>query len=93
MTSDTSNFTWGSQQLRVVPNPVRLDAEILWPRALTGARTLAVYDGAGQLVSHRQVVGGPFAWSTRGLASGIYFLRLADVKGKVLATGRAAVRH
>ena len=72
--------------LAITPNPVRQLARITYALASPGTVRLTVHDALGRqlavLVDARQLEGAhTAAWSTDGLAAGVYLVRLATEDG------------
>ncbi len=67
--------------LHVSPNPVRDRAVIEWAGCADARPELSIYDLNGAVVARTVLEGGRFTWSTAGLSSGVYFIRL-DAGGR-----------
>jgi hypothetical protein len=67
--------------LYVSPNPVRNRAVIEWAGCADARPELSIYDLNGAVVARTVLEGGRFTWSTAGLSSGVYFIRL-DAGGR-----------
>ncbi len=67
--------------LYVSPNPVRDRAVIEWAGCAVARPELSIYDLNGAIVTRTVLEGGRFTWSTAGLSSGVYFIRL-DAGGR-----------
>lgn len=93
--SDVSPLVGASRRFGVTPNPVRGVATLridLGPSH--PARALLVFDVMGHLLQRWPVdCRDPSTqrWRTTGLASGVYWLRLEDAKGRALGTTRATL--
>jgi hypothetical protein len=66
----------GRPELRVGPNPVRDRAVIEWTGLKNENPAFAIYDLSGAVVERGLLMNGKYVWSTRGLVSGAYFIRI-----------------
>ena len=66
----------GRPELRVGPNPVRDRAVIEWTGLKNENPAFAIYDLSGAVVERGLLMNGKYVWSTRGLVSGVYFIRI-----------------
>jgi len=62
--------------LYVSPNPVRDRAVIEWTGLKNENPAFAIYDLRGAVVERGLLMNGKYVWSTRGLVSGAYFIRI-----------------
>lgn len=72
------------ESIRIFPNPA--SHELYVQLQQTGVRQLAVYNLIGKAVSQHRVQGNQARLDLSTMPSGIYFLRMLDSKGKVVAT-------
>jgi hypothetical protein len=80
--------------LRVVPSPCRSDAAIFLDRVVVPqAAAWSAYDASGRLVLRHDLESHAGQWilPARHLRPGLYFLRVTDLLGRSLATGRVTV--
>jgi hypothetical protein len=92
-TDANAGSEWQPARLDIVPNPCGAQATVrLAPGAGTAAR-LAVFDVRGRIVERRNVDASDASilWQPRDLPAGVYLVRLEDMHGRVLASGRGTV--
>lgn len=91
MTFLLANFAAGIEMekrkpssIRIYPNPAQNELHVQLHQ--TGVRQLAIYNLIGKAVSQYRVQGNSARLDISTMPSGIYFLRMMDNKGKVVAT-------
>ncbi len=92
--TDTA-FAWQPNTLDIVPNPCRGQATLRLTRGAETAARLAVFDARGRMVERRSIEpsGRSIVWRSQDLPAGQYFVRLEDLRGRVLAGGRGTIVH
>ncbi|HEX7319246.1 MAG TPA: T9SS type A sorting domain-containing protein [bacterium] len=69
-------------EFNIHPNPVRGNALIECPAALGKRPMLSIFDINGAVIERVNVVNSKYTWSTKGLMSGVYFVRLDAGNGQ-----------
>ena len=78
-----------ANRLSITPNPFRGAAQITWARSSSTLQRCSVYDAGGRLIETRRVAGGSFEWPLHAVPSGVYFVKVEDPSGTVIARGKA----
>ncbi len=86
-------LTWQPTTLDIFPNPCRGQATLRLALGPATAARLAVFDVRGRFVEQRNVEasGASFLWRPQALPAGQYFIRLEDLRGRVLASGKGTI--
>ena len=75
----------GADDVTIYPNPAKNDINVLFsPNA--GIKNIAVYNLIGKVVSVYKVQGNSAKLDLQSTPPGIYFMRLVDTQGRVVAT-------
>lgn len=80
-----SSISKSDESVTVYPNPAREAVNVVFDDNLN-AKTVAVYNLIGKVVSYYRVTGNSARLDLSEVASGIYFLRLMNAQGEVVAT-------
>ncbi len=86
---------WQPAALTIGPSPCQSPAALQFTLGDRTAVAFTVFDPRGRIV-HRQSVaesGRPVIWQPQGLPAGSYFVKIEDIHGRTLATGKAAIVH
>lgn len=83
--TSVSSISKSDESVTVYPNPAREAVNVVFDDNLN-AKTVAVYNLIGKVVSYYRVTGNSAHLDLSDVASGIYFLRLMNVQGEVVAT-------
>lgn len=75
----------GNDGIAVYPNPAYGELNVLFD-INTGIRNITVYNLIGKAITVYKVNGNSAKLDTENLPSGIYFIRLIDGQGRVVAT-------
>lgn len=82
----------GDTEHRVFPNPCTDQAQFVVENVpIDTETTLQLFNTAGQLVRHETNPQPAFTFFRKGLPAGIYFYKVDDQQGKMLAEGRIVV--
>lgn len=76
---------YGESEVYIYPNPVWENAEIVFGEETPGEYFLMIYSSGGMHVAElHQKNENVFQFERKGLAAGVYYLRIAGPKGSVL---------
>ncbi|MBA3828807.1 MAG: T9SS type A sorting domain-containing protein [Taibaiella sp.] len=75
----------GNDEISLYPNPARNQVNVVFS-AESNVKTISLYNMIGRIVSVYKVVGNSAGIDISTMPSGIYFMRLVDVDGNVIAT-------
>jgi hypothetical protein len=91
--TDSNGTTWRPGKLDIVPNPFGGRTTLRFAPGAGAAARLAVFDIRGRIVERStvQASGASVLWQPRDLPAGVYLVRLEDIKGRVLASGRGTI--
>lgn len=80
-----SSISKSEENVTVYPNPAREAVNVVFDESLN-AKNVAVYNLIGKVVSYYRVAGNSAHLDLSDVPSGIYFLRLMNAQGEVVAT-------
>jgi hypothetical protein len=80
-----SVVTKTDDEVSIYPNPARSHVNVVFDAAL-GVKNIAVYNLIGKLVSIYKVNGNSAKLDIEEIPAGIYFIRLINSQGKIVAT-------
>lgn len=75
----------GSDEISLYPNPATTDVNIVFD-AIADVKTVAIYNIIGKVMSVYKVSGNSANLSLENVPSGIYFARLMNSQGEIVAT-------
>ena len=74
-----------SEELSLYPNPANSEINIVYSGS-ADVKTVSIYNIIGKLMSVYRINGNSANMSLENMPGGIYFVRLADAQGQILAT-------
>lgn len=80
-----NNVTKNDDNISIYPNPAKDDINVVFD-GNTGIKNIAIYNLIGKAVSIYKVNGNSAKLNLSSIPSGIYFLRLLDNQGRIVAT-------
>ena len=80
-----ANISKTDESVTVYPNPARENVNVIFDENLN-AKSVAVYNLIGKVVCYYRTAGNSAAIDLSDVPSGIYFLRLMNAQGEVVAT-------
>lgn len=83
--TNIGNVNKGGDDITVYPNPARSEINVLFG-ARTNVKNIAVYNMIGKAVSVYRVTGNSAKLNLDNIPAGVYFLRLTDAQGQIVAT-------
>lgn len=86
-TNNVSKVNPNREDVVVYPNPAYNDVNVTFNKEL-GVKNVAIYNLVGKQVSNYRVSGNSAKLDIERIPAGIYFLRLVDGNGRVVATRR-----
>ncbi len=85
-TNNVVNVSRSEDDVVLFPNPARNNLNIVINNNSMGVKSVAVYNLIGKAVSHYRINGNNAKLELTEIPSGIYFVRLMNSKGQVVAT-------
>ena len=83
--TSVSNVSRNEDNVTLYPNPAREDLNVRFD-GQAGVKNIAVYNLIGKMVSIYKVQGNSAKLNLNNIPSGIYFVRLLDGNGRIIAT-------
>lgn len=84
-TNNVVNVSKSDEDVVLYPNPARSHVNLVFNSAL-GVKNVAIYNMIGKLVSVYKVTGNSARIELDDVPSGIYFVRLVNAQGRIVAT-------
>lgn len=84
--TSTTNVNKGSDDIVLYPNPVRDEINVVFNEL--NVKTIAVYNVIGKTMVVYRTTGNSAKMDLSKFPAGVYFLRMSDAKGEVVATKR-----
>jgi len=79
-------------QVRIIPNPVNIRAEILINGFPSNQKLdVALYDFTGRMIYHNQIGTDHFTFDRSGIANGLYILRVMGATSELKATAKIVI--
>ncbi len=83
--TNVNNVSKVDDNVTLYPNPAKENVNVIFPQN-AGVKNIAVYNMIGKVVSVYKVVGNSAKLDIDNIPSGIYFVRLLDAQGHIVAT-------
>ena len=83
--SGVSNVSRSNEELSLYPNPATSEINLVYG-GTADVKTVSIYNIIGKLMSVYRISGNSANMSLENMPGGIYFVRLADTQGQIVAT-------